>query len=199
VNIVVILGHPNKGSFNHAIAATCLKVLESCDHTFFFHDLYEDRFDPALSSAELKRHASLPSAIEQHCNEVAQADGIIIIHPNWWGMPPAIVTGWVDRVLRPGVAYEFLEGDKGQGVPCGLLKAKCAVVFNTSNTPTTREKEVFGDPLEVIWRACIFDLCGVKGFYRRMFNVMITSSHEQRKGWLSEVEETVGRCFPGQS
>ena len=32
-------------------------------------------------------------------------------HPNWWGMPPAILKGWVDRVVRPGLAYEFLEGD----------------------------------------------------------------------------------------
>ena len=62
------------------------------------------------------------------------AEGIIIIHPNWWGMPPAILKGWVDRVMRPGVAYEFLEGDSGEGVPRGLLRARRAIVFNTSNT-----------------------------------------------------------------
>ena len=52
--------------------------------------------------------------------------------------PPAILKGWIDRVMRPGVAYEFLEGGSGKGVPNGLLKAKAALVFNTSNTPEDR-------------------------------------------------------------
>jgi hypothetical protein len=44
---------------------------------------------------------------------------------------------------------------------------------------------------------CIFDLCGVKTFFRRMFSVVVTSSSEQRAGWLREVEETVLEYFPG--
>jgi len=62
------------------------------------------------------------------------------------GQPPAVLKGWVDRVFRAGVAYKFLEGDKGDGVPVGLLKIRTAIVFNTSNTPPVREKKVFGDP-----------------------------------------------------
>ena len=78
-----------------------------------------------------------------------------------------MVKGWVDRVFRPGVAYEFEEDDSGEGVPIGLLRARAAVVFNTSNTPEEREQEVFGDPLETLWKTCIFDLCGVKEFHRQ--------------------------------
>jgi NAD(P)H dehydrogenase (quinone) len=107
-----------------------------------------------------------------------------------------ILKGWVDRVIRPGVAYEFLEDDKGEGVPCGLLKVQSAVVFNTSNTEAEREKNVFGDPLEAIWKNCIFGLCGVKSFYRRMFNIVVVSSEEQRKSWLEEVRQTVDKYFP---
>lgn len=124
------------------------------------------------------------------------AEGIIIIHPNWWGQPPAILKGWIDRVIRPGVAYEFRENDKGEGVPRGLLRAKAALVFNTSNTETEREQKVFGDPLEAIWKNCIFDLCGVTNFYRRMFNIVVTSTEEQRKEWLSEVGQMIDEYFP---
>ena len=67
--------------------------------------------------------------IRVHCQELAVAEGIIVIHPNWWGMPPAILKGWVDRVIRTGVAYEFLEGDSGEGVPRGRLLARRAIVF----------------------------------------------------------------------
>ena len=104
--------------------------------------------------------------------------------------------GWIDRVLRSGIAYHFLENDKGDGIPVGLLKCKTAIVFNTSNTPTKREMEVFGDPLERIWKDCIFNLCGVKDFYRKMFNVIVTSSAEQRKEWLKETGEKIRNIFP---
>ncbi|HEY3309224.1 MAG TPA: NAD(P)H-dependent oxidoreductase [Desulfuromonadaceae bacterium] len=127
---------------------------------------------------------------------MAAADGIIIIHPNWWGQPPAILKGWVDRVIRPGVAYEFVEEDSGEGVPRGLLRARAALVFNTSNTGKEREMEEFGDPLETIWKNCIFGLCGVENFYRRTFGIIVTSTLEQRKEWLIEVKGIVRRHFP---
>jgi putative NADPH-quinone reductase len=199
MKVLVILAHPNKASFNHAIAGTCSTALADNGHQAVVHDLYEEHFDPALPQGELLREAVLPAEIKRHCDEVSQADGIIIVHPNWWGQPPAILKGWVDRVLRPGVAYEFLEGDGGGGIPRGLLKASCAIIFNTSNTETAREDAVFGDPLEAIWKNCIFGLCGVPTVHRRMFNVVITSPEADRGRWLAEVAGTIGRFFPKQS
>ncbi|MBN1392641.1 MAG: NAD(P)H-dependent oxidoreductase [Sedimentisphaerales bacterium] len=198
MKISVILAHPDKGSFNHAIFAASVETLNKNHHKVYFHDLYKDGFDPILPSEEIPKSASLPPDIEKHCKEISQADGVIIIHPNWWGQPPAVLKGWVDRVLRPGVAYEFREGDKGEGVPIGLLKAKSAIVFNTSNTESEREKKVFGDPLQTLWKNCIFDLCGVPVFYRRTFNVIVTSSPQQRKSWLDEVRQTVDKYYPKQ-
>ena len=92
-------------------------------------------------------------------------------------------------MLRPEVAYRFREGDAGDGVPVGLLRAKAAVVFNTSNTPRERELAVFGDPLETLWKNCIFRLCGVRLFYRKNFAVVVTSTPAQREIWLEEVRE----------
>jgi NAD(P)H dehydrogenase (quinone) len=196
MQISLILAHPDRNSFNHAIALTCLAQLEQIGHQVFFHDLYEEKFDPVLPGNELKDDILLPDLIEQHCHEIAMADGIVIVHPNWWGQPPAILKGWVDRVLRAGVAYRFLEGDNGEGVPVGLLKARIAIVFNTSNTPMEREVSVFGDPLETLWKNCIFDLCGARNFYRETFGVMVTSSDAQRKLWLEKVRDVVNRYFP---
>jgi len=197
MRISVILAHPDERSFNHAIAKAAVNQLETNGHTVLFHDLHKERFDPLLACDEIAKDAALHEVIKAHCKEVAEADGIVIIHPNWWGQPPAILKGWVDRVIRPGVAYEFLEGDSGEGVPNGLLKAKAAIVFNTSNTEAEREKSVFGDPLETIWRNCIFGLCGVTNFFRRMFGTVVTSTEPQRIEWLDEVRNTVDSIFPG--
>ena len=81
----------------------------------------------------------------------------------------------------------------------GLLKAKKALVFNTSNTSAEREENIFGDPLERIWKDCIFGLCGVKDVTRRMFRTVVTSTPEDRQSWLAEVAELVGKSFPAQT
>jgi NAD(P)H dehydrogenase (quinone) len=196
MKLSVILAHPDPQSFNHAIAQTAVETLQQNGHKIVFHDLYAEKFDPLLLTEEIPTEATLSLELEEHCQEITSAEGIIIVHPNWWGQPPAILKGWVDRVFRPGLAYKFLEGDKGEGIPVGLLKAKAALVFNTSNTPPKREQEVFGDPLQLLWKNCIFDLCGVKTFYRKMFCVIVTSTAVQRVRWLEEVKETVQQYFP---
>ena len=195
MNISVILAHPNKGSFNHAIADAVVTTLRDMGHEVRFHDLYAEQFDPVLPSGEIPRSAALSGDVMKHCEEIAVADGVVIIHPNWWGQPPAILKGWVDRVIRPGVAYEFLDGDSGEGVPCGLLRAKTAIVLNTSNTSKERERTVFGDPLETIWKNCIFGLCGITNVHRRTFSVMVTSTEIKREEWLREVRELVQSAF----
>jgi NAD(P)H dehydrogenase (quinone) len=194
--ITVIVANPNAESFNHAIAQTAVKRLSKHGHEVVFHDLYIEKFDPILTAGELIEEARLSEKLEIYCREISRSDGIIIIHPNWWGQPPAILKGWIDRVLRAGLAYRFEEGDKGEGVPVGLLKANTAVVFNTSNTESTREMGVFSDPLQAIWKNCIFDLCGVKTFYRETFSVVITSSAEQRRLWLEKVMKVIDKYFP---
>ena len=196
MKISIILAHPETTSFNHSIARIVTEQLEKNGHRVICHDLYGERFDPLLYDEEIPKGALLPVEIQQHCQEIAAADGIVIVHPNWWGQPPAILKGWVDRVIRPGVASDFLDDVNGEVVPNGLLKAQAALVFNTSNTAMERGQDIFGDPLERIWKDCIFDLCGVKHFHRRMFNIMVTSSSEQRAAWLNEVGELVDKTFP---
>lgn len=195
MNILLILGHPDAKSFNHALALAVSGALRGDGHVVTFHDLYAERFDPVLPTLEIPEKADPPAAIRNYCDELRAADGIVIVHPDWWGQPPALLAGWIDRVFRPGVAYQFREGDSGHGVPVGLLKAEAAVVLNTSNTPEEREQKVFGDPLETLWRKCIFDLCGVRNFHRRMFSVVVTSTPEQRRAWLKEAQELCRNVF----
>ncbi len=193
--VSVILAHPGTGSFNHAIADAAAAALRGNGHDVRFHDLYAEKFDPLLPASEIPKNAALDPLVRRHCDEIAQANGIVIVHPNWWGQPPAVMKGWIDRVIRPGVAYEFKEGDSGEGVPCGLLKARTAVVFNTSNTVSEREQAVFGDPLDTIWKNCVFGLCGVTDVRRRTFSVIVTSTEMQRERWLEEVRSVIDGSF----
>ena len=196
MRISVILAHPDTASLNHAIASNVVEQLEKNGHDVFFHDLYTENFNPLLVREEILKDAVLPESVAHHCEEIRLADGIIVVHPNWWGQPPAILKGWIDRVIRPGTAYEFVEGDSGEGVPRGLLSAETAVVLNTSNTSPEREQHIFGDPLETIWRNCIFGLCGVSNFHRRTFTTVVTSTESERKQWIEEAKALIDRVFP---
>jgi putative NADPH-quinone reductase len=196
MKISLILGHPNKESFNYAIAKTILENLESSGHEVNFHDLYDEKFDPVVTGDELVNYVSSDELVEQHCGEISEAEGIIIIHPNWWGQPPGILKGWIDRVLRPGVGYDIVKEENGKVLTKGILKAKMVVVFNTSNTPDEREVNELGDPLESIWRKCTFDFCGAYNFYKKIFCVVENSTQETRREWLKEASDITNKYFP---
>ena len=191
MNIYVLLGHQNPGSFCHAIASAAVEELKAAGHEVVCHDLYAERFDPILPHDEIPKGAAVDPVVEQHCREVAAADGYVVVHPNWWAMPPAILKGWLDRVLRQGVAYQF-----GPGGVEPLLSGRRAVVLTTSNTPREDELRLFGDPLENLWKACIFNFCGVDNFYRRNFESIVMSTPQQRSKWLDEVRTIIRQRFP---
>jgi NAD(P)H dehydrogenase (quinone) len=195
MKILIILGHPDTKSLNHAIAQAVRDDLCGLGYEVKFHDLYKEDFPPLLLTQEIPESGKSDPVVKTHCHELCSADGIVIVHPNWWGQPPAVLKGWVDRVFRPGIAYKFVEGDGGEGIPIGLLNASAAVVINTSNTPVAREHAVFGDPLDAIWRHCIFNLCGVANFHRRMFSVVVTSTIKQRLGWIEEAKMLCRSAF----
>lgn len=196
MHVSVILAHPKPDSFNHAIAEAAVDALQANLHSVVSHDLYQEDFDPRFSFQDFSEPSPL---VRQHCQEIARANGIIVIHPNWWGQPPAILKGWIEKVLQPGVAYRFADGDDGSGVPIGLLKARAALVFNTSNTPPGRETAVFGDPLETIWKNCVFGFCGVHRFDRRVFSTLCTSTLSQRQDWIDETRQLVQKHFPADA
>lgn len=196
MKISVILAHPYDKSFNCAIAKTACEALFKNGHKVLFHDLYKEKFNPIITADELISDKNSDDLVSVHQRELKEADGIIIIHPNWWGQPPAIMKGWIDRIMRENIAYSFAETDNGEGIPKGLLKAKTAIVFNTSNTPPERENTVFGDPLETLWKNCIFDFCGIKKFERKIFRVVVSSSPQKRAQWLNEIKSTIDSHFP---
>jgi NAD(P)H dehydrogenase (quinone) len=191
MNIYVLIAHQHEGSFCHAITAAAVEELQAAGHTVVYHDLYAEKFDPILPHEEIPRDAALDPVVAQHCREVTAADGYLIVHPNWWAMPPAILKGWLDRVIRPGVTHQFGPNGIEQ-----LLTGRRAVVFTTSNTPRDVELQVYGDPLENLWKTCIFGLVGVEDFFRRNFESIVMSTPEQREAWLDEVRAIVRQRFP---
>lgn len=198
MRILSLVAHPRGSSFCHAISAHVRSALSEAGHDVIHHDLYAEGFDPCLTAEEAYTigdsfEAALSRAedpiIRQHRSDIATADGLFVVHPNWWGKPPAILSGWMDRVLVPGVAYRLRTAD---GLPEGLLALRTALILNTSDTPAPREEAELGDPLELIWGRCVLPYCGVRAYRRHVFRPVVGSSDGERAGWLAEAE-TIGR------
>ena len=96
-HISVILAHPYTHSLNAAIAATVVATLEKNGYSVHFHDLYQEGFNPLINGQELVADDSSDPLLRQHQEEICRAHGIIIVHPNWWGQPPALLKGWGDH------------------------------------------------------------------------------------------------------
>ncbi|MFG1998044.1 NAD(P)H-dependent oxidoreductase [Spirillospora sp. NPDC048911] len=190
MRIAVYLAHPRPDSFNGALADAVIDELRTRGAGVIAHDLYAEGFDPALTGVETGTvGAAAPSAddlVTRYQAELADLDALVFVHPNWWGMPPAILTGWVQRVLAPGVAYKLGTAD---GEPAGLLRAGRALVLNTSDTPADRERDEFGDPLQRIWAACVLPYVGVTDVRRVVFRTVTDSTGAERAAWLQEARD----------
>ncbi|MFB7368287.1 NAD(P)H-dependent oxidoreductase [Streptomyces sp. NPDC056222] len=183
----VYLAHPRPGSFNHAVFDAVVEELRDRGCEVLAHDLYAEGFAPALAADETRTVQPVSDAADSqvalHREEVATLDAMVFVHPNWWGMPPAVLTGWVQRVLAPGVAYKL---STAEGEPAGLLQAGRALVLNTSDTPADREESEFGDPLDRIWSACVLPYVGVTDVRRVVFRTVTDSTDEARASWLHQ-------------
>lgn len=190
--VMIVFAHPRPDSFSHAMASQVAEVVRDAGSTVDWHDLYAEGFDPVLPGEEMITSgadalADRPAAsplLRAHRDQVARADALVIAHPNWWGKPPAMMAGWLDRVLVPGVAYEL---DSRTGAPRPLLELRHLLVLNTSDTPPDRERDVFGDPLDLIWRKCVGGYLGEAQIQRCMFGPMADADGAQRQTWLADV------------
>jgi len=195
MKVMVVLGHPSRESFNHAIAETAVNALQANEHEVVFHDLYAEGFDPVLTLEELSAEEASDPAVRIQCDEVSAADALVIVHPNWWGQPPAMVKGWTDRVLRHGVAYTFEQVD-GAEISVGLLRARLALVLNTCMTTEELDRDRYGDPLEHLWKDMVMGFCGITEFHRRNFRMVQAISQAEREAMLQAVRDTVNELLP---
>jgi putative NADPH-quinone reductase len=186
---MLLLAHPNERSLNHAIAAEAARAVGEAGGELHFHDLYAEGFDAVMSKEEMLRKFSFDGVVQGYAAELKRAGLLIIVHPDWWGQPPAILKGWLDRVLRPGVAYDFRGAEFLEKERVPLLTGMRALVFATSDAAPPAGSS----PLERTWGEHVFDFCGIDPYEITIFYEVRRASRRTRKRWLQSVAETTRR------
>ncbi len=130
---LVIYCHPNAESFTAAVRDVVLGRLEAAGAETRLRDLYADGFDPVLSGAELTTYTDAPAnraPVEDQLADLEWCDTLIFVYPTWWYGLPAMLKGWLDRVLLPEVAFHMPKAE-GETIRPGLQHIERIGVFTT--------------------------------------------------------------------
>ncbi len=122
MRVLAIHAHPSPDSFNRALFDAACRALRTAGHEVTEIDLYAEDFRAEMSADERRAyHSDQPICspdVEHHARLVRETDVLVFVYPTWWMGLPAILKGWLDRVLVPGVAFSFDE--RTQRVQPGL-------------------------------------------------------------------------------
>jgi len=142
VGHLLILGHPAPGSFNHAVAARYAEVCRSNYQTVEIRDLYAMRFDPLLKDIERpQRRPGVSSPDVRHeIGLIEQSAVITFVYPLWFGTPPAIIKGYIDRVFGAAFLLSDLKGERRRGSFAG--KPLCLFTSSASTGPWLDEQGI---------------------------------------------------------
>ena len=185
--IFLIYGHYNDSSFNAAIKDTFIKKANEIGHKVDLVDLYKEKFDPVFDGEDKDE------TVKDHRRRIEESDVITLIAPIWNFRMPAIVEGWIDKVLAPPWAFRFKKLFGNYGYPIGNLKGKKAVVFCTYGSPRLAVKTFFYNMPTKRLRRGVFNICGITDVtYRRYFAVPFVSD-EKRKKFLDDVKKTTSK------
>tara|TARA_Y100000741_G_scaffold302275_1_gene243918 strand:- start:153 stop:722 length:570 start_codon:yes stop_codon:yes gene_type:complete len=182
--IFLIYGHYDDKSFNAAIKNTFIQTSKEKGNLVDCVDLYKEKFDPVFAG-------EMPDDIVlDHRKRIEDCDTIVLIAPIWNFRMPAIVEGWIDKVLAPPWAFKFKKLVGNYGYPIGNLKNKKAVIFCTYGSPRLAITTFFLNlPIRRLKRG-VFHMCGIYNInYRRYFAVPFVSD-KKRENFLKDVKKT---------
>lgn len=112
-SVLYVHCHPLSNSFHGAIRDAALAGLARAGHRIDLLDLYAEDFDPALSADERRRYYDIAANRQGLENTIARlqaAEALVLQFPTWCFGAPAMLKGFVDRVMLPGVAFDISDG-----------------------------------------------------------------------------------------
>lgn len=184
---LIVYCHPWEGSFNHAVLEAVCAGLARAGRAFEVCDLYADGFEPAMTREELARYSegvALDPLVMRYQEQLSRADRLVIVSPVWWNDLPAMVRGWLDKVMLPGFSWDAT----GAGLAGKLQHIERVDVYTTSSNPTDYMRERLGNGIQGTVIDATFWQLGCGGGAWHNFGGIDASTPEQRAAWLAQVE-----------
>lgn len=192
--VLIVLGHPRVDSFCAALARAYGEAAES--HGLEVHTvvLAHLEFDPNVRMVSVRDQALEPD-LEIARDAIREADHLVFVYPIWWGMMPALLKGFLDRILAPGFAFAERTGGRGH---TGLLQGKSAQLLTTMDTSPMVVKYLLRSPGHRAFSRATLRFCGIDPVRIRMYGPVHRSTASRRREWLRDVREEAARFRCGR-
>ncbi len=190
MKIAIVFNHPYEGSYCNAILSAVTKGLQNANHEIDLIHLDNDNFNPVMTSADLKAFKDkkpVDKKVMEYKLRLEQADHLIFIFPIWWELMPALTKGFIDKVIFPGVAYDYTNASNTLMKPL-FTKLKAVTLITTMNTPGFLYRLLFGNAIKKAMLLGTFWKMGYKNRKWISFNQVKMVSQEKRTKWLTELE-----------
>ena len=178
-----------------AIARAAIEALQTQDPSLQVLDLYALNFDPRLTRQERERFYDPAAALTRDspfAEELRGARRLVLIFPQWWFNVPAIMKGFFDRALAPGVAFEHAK-DGGAIRPL-LTQLAEVVAITTAGSPAWVDWLAMGRPVRRVLRRAIVGGCAPNARFRMLCHYHVErSTQAQRQAFLSRVRRWIVR------
>jgi len=197
MRVLVVFNHPYQGSFCHSILNSVMRGLDDGQHEIDVIHLDKDQFDPVMRRKDLqaftiaktdpdRAFTMLDEQVLDYKQRVESADHIVFIFPIWWELMPALTKGFIDKLIFPGIAYNYKEN--GLGMYSLLNKLEGVTMITTMNTPSLAYRLLFGNAIQKALLMGTFWKIGIKK--RKWINLTNVkfSSDKKRAKWLSDIE-----------
>jgi NAD(P)H dehydrogenase (quinone) len=196
VKAYVVYCHPDPESFTRAVCSRAVDVLRDAGHQVRMTDLYADDFEPAMTLQEWREHpepTGVRADIAEYCDNLRWCDALMFVYPTWWSGQPAMLTGWLDRVLVRGVAWEVTDG--GVSIMRRLTNVRHVVAI-TSHGSSKFLNVIEGESGRRVLGRAVRLLCHrfARTTWLALYNVD-RSTDEDRKAFLDRVERRMHRLW----
>ncbi len=193
MKILYVYCHPLPESFHAAIRKEALAGLAEAGHTVDLCDLYAENFNPVMSADERRDYHDTDknqSRMASYVRRLRETDALICQFPVWSFGPPAMLKGWFDRLMMPGVAFDL--SNPNMAVPL-LTHIKRIAAITTYGRPWWNALAV-GDPPKKIMTRYLprFTKGNAKVDYYALRHMNV-ATQEQREAFIAKVRAAMAR------
>jgi putative NADPH-quinone reductase len=185
--ITIIVGHSRAGTYCEALGEAYAAGAREAGHEVEVISTARIAFDPILREGYLREQPLEPELKDAH-RAIMAADHLVIIFPLWLGAMPAILKGFLERILQPDLIEPSRSGKFVQ-----LLKGKSARVIMTMGMPGVVYRWWYGAHALQALKRNILEFMGVGPVKSTLFGMIEQVGAEKRRQWLDEVE-AMGRA-----
>ncbi|TRZ43134.1 NAD(P)H-dependent oxidoreductase [Robertkochia solimangrovi] len=191
MKVAIVFNHPYQGSFCNAILNSVINGLKRANHEIDLIHLDNDNFNPVMTAGDLKGFRDkkpIDPKVLEYSERIKNADHLVFIFPIWWELMPALTKGFVDKVIFPGVAYDYTNAENTRMKPL-WKNLKGETMITTMNTPNYLYWLFFGNAIKKTMIMGTFWKIGFKNRKWISFNQVKQVTKEKREKWLVRLEQ----------